>query len=266
MIFAPLLAGQGSTTWNLELGSDDQNVNLKDALEALYGPMVVAVSAVVRVAAGVTIGSANPSTPAMTTGTSWPSGSTLKIINDGKIYGAGGVGASFNGPGGAGGDALDLRVNVTIDNTNGQIFGGGGGGGPGGGDPYTDPAPAPSAGAGGGGQGSDGGPGGTGDTGAGASNGSAGSSSGSGSGADGANGGQRGGAGGGWGSSGAHGNDPASLTAGVVGGPGGGLLPGGHFGFNGGNGYAGGRAVRKNSRSITWLGGNNTSQVKGLVA
>lgn len=262
MLPSPILAGQGSTTWYLTLSANDSDVNLKTELEAIYGPMVVAVSAVVTISSGVKISSSSPGTSAMTTGTGWPTGSTLKIINNGRIGGAGGVGASYNAPGTVGGDALDIRLGVTIDNTYGQIFGGGGGGGPGGSGAWKI-ADGNSSGAGGGGQGDGGGAGGAGDTGHGASNGSAGSESGPGAGAYGYNTGATGGPGGTGGTWGQTGS-----TGGGAPDPDGRGYPHSHWdeGYYGGAGYAGGRAVRKNGKTCTWLGGKNTEQVKGGVS
>jgi hypothetical protein len=79
-------------------------------------------------------------TGALETGT-FASGDTVKIVNTGLIIGKGGNGgdgnptginypahASGDGPGTAGGRALELDFPVTIDNTGGTIAGGGGGG------------------------------------------------------------------------------------------------------------------------------------------
>ena len=93
---------------------------------------------------GVVVSSANTGSPAFDTGT-LPSGSTIKIVNNGYIVGKGGDGGRGGGvwsggccwnqsvdparSGTAGGNALELRLPVTIDNTSGNIWGGGGGGG-----------------------------------------------------------------------------------------------------------------------------------------
>lgn len=84
------------------------------------------------IASGIVIYSGSTASPALTTGTCWRTGSTIIIINNGRIYGMGGNGsAGSNAPtaAGAGGNAMTLSYPVTIDNTNGYIFGGGGGGG-----------------------------------------------------------------------------------------------------------------------------------------
>lgn len=95
---------------------------------------------VVTIVGGVTLGSKSSSLAALDTGT-FPSGSSLKIINNGTIVGLGGNGGNpgycgetsleLAGPGGAGGPALRARMAVTVVN-NGKIWGGGGGGGGGG--------------------------------------------------------------------------------------------------------------------------------------
>ena len=284
MLYSPILAGSSSNNWTLTLSADEANVNLKTKLEGVYGTMVSKVTATVTIAAGVEIYSASPGTAALDTGTGWPSGSSLTIVNEGHIYGAGGVGASFNGAGSVGGDAITLRMATRINNTLGQIFSGGGGGGASGtlehrlgwtgsfwyywneGDPLNDP-PAHAYGAGGGGRGRNGGVGGTGDTGHGASNGANGSPSAPGSGSGGVDNGLSGGAGGDWGSTGSAGgnngfSDPTwdHSEAGA----------GKHWRVSGreygSNGYAAGCAVRRNGNSVTWLGGYNGTQVKGAVS
>lgn len=250
MIPTQLLSGSGSNVWTLTISADADNVNIKDELEALYGTMTTAVDAVVTIATGIKVGSTTTATAALRTGTSWPSGSKLKIVNYGKIRGKGGAGGGSDTGGSPGGDALDLGLNVTIDNTTvGNIFGGGGGGGGGntaqplgGGDS--------GGGGGGGGQGDDGGSGGTGtDMG---ENGQAGSESSYGNGGAGhlgvsGNEGGGGGRGGEWGSVGQYGG-----TAYLEPTP----RPGG----------AGGKAIDKNGKTITWIAGYNSTQVKGAVS
>jgi len=85
----------------------------------------------------VIIYSNNATEPALKTGeaSDYTTGATLKIINNGNIYGAGGTGgnggsaSSGNGfDGDAGGTALHLETNITLTDS-GSILGGGGGGG-----------------------------------------------------------------------------------------------------------------------------------------
>lgn len=87
---------------------------------------------------GITIGSTLATNPAFTTGSGWPVGSQLELINNGNIYGKGGSGGSGNSwngngyPGQNGGTALQALYAISVTN-NGIIAGGGGGGGGGGG-------------------------------------------------------------------------------------------------------------------------------------
>ncbi len=98
----------------------------------------------VTIASGVVIGSTSTGTPAFDTG-AFPSGSTLQIVNNGTIVGAGGAGGAGQsyasgstcmtlppvGIGSAGGIGFRAQPALTLAN-NGSIWGGGGGGGGGG--------------------------------------------------------------------------------------------------------------------------------------
>ena len=90
---------------------------------------------------GVVIGSVSPSNPAFLI-EGFNSSSIIYLINNGKIYGAGGPGglrgnngvelgedAGDGQDGTTGGIAIRTSNVLSIDNTNGYIFGGGGGGG-----------------------------------------------------------------------------------------------------------------------------------------
>jgi hypothetical protein len=208
---------------------------------------------------------------------SWTSGSTLKIVNNGYVTGGGGNGGSGQecdssslavtgvGVGGTGGIAISLGVSTTIDNTNGYIFGGGGGGGGGSAAGLQTSAPFTTrAGGGGGGGGAGGGGGGAGGNAndGGLYNGQNGSTAGSDptltnqGGPGGAGGlnfvgtvGGVGGDGGDWGQSG---------NTGGTGTP--------NFASNGAGGGSNGSAVATNGNSLTWLAGNNGTQVKGGVS
>ena len=82
------------------------------------------------VGSGVTVGSTSSGSPALRTGTTREGlamGGTLKVVNNGYIYGAGGAVNS-----GTGGDAFIADVACSVDNTNGRMYSGGGGGGKGG--------------------------------------------------------------------------------------------------------------------------------------
>jgi hypothetical protein len=84
------------------------------------------------VGSGVYISSTSTGTAGLTINGSWPGGVTL--VNNGFIMGMGGTSGNTNGedqtgnPAGAGGPAISLGVNVTIDNTNASAYIGGGGG------------------------------------------------------------------------------------------------------------------------------------------
>lgn len=212
---------------------------------------------------GVVLGSNTTSVAALQTGT-FPSGSSVTLINNGKIYGMGGAGgrgadsinvggAQPGGNGQPGGPAISLGTSISINNTNGQIFGGGGGGN-GGGSAYYDDGESYwgpySGGQGGGGQGYGTSLGGAPGTPTGLGNyspGATGSQAGQGLAENSPN--QLGGDGGAWGSPGVFGSKTSRAynylhTAdGAVG--------------------AAGPAVDRNGNTLTWLGGNNSANVKG---
>lgn len=224
------------------------------------------VDVVVTIATGVILQAG------LTSGAGWAAGSTLKIVNNGTIAGPGGAGAqgadatpfSFGGGvAGNGGTAIVTNIPLTIDNTAGFVFGGGGGGGAGESasqaNPPGSPAAAAAGGGGGGGRGYNNAAGGAGGVAwpGGTADGSAGGNgSGAGPGAGGANGfyqftlGGDGGAGGDWGAAGANGQNASGAATFVSG-----------IGIGG----AAGAAIQTNGHALTWLGGNNASQVKGAV-
>lgn len=213
-------------------------------------------------------------------GAGWAAGSVCVVDNNAGIYGTGGQGGGggvafgtyFGGAyaastGGAGGDAMVLRIPTTIDNANGYIFGGGGGGGGGGACADYDPPGTGARAGGGGGGGGQGfnlaGGGAGGDTNSGGAfdgqTGGSGSDSAVGSGGAGGVGfgnyGGAGGAGGDWGqdgNGGAPGNGPRLPT-------------GGYSGFGNALGGSAGFAVRLNGNSCTFTAGNTAIRVKGYV-
>lgn len=272
------------------ISSNTSNVNAA----ALFGTTQAGVTYQLTIDSGVWVYSTSTGTPALDL-SSFAAGAIIQVINNGTIAGMGGAGGnggddsddgnglpytqSAGGNGSAGGDAIKLGTNdVSVDNTNGNIFGGGGGGAGGGGalSLSNDKTPVFFSGGGGGGgggrsfQNSSGGTGkapaqGNNEThisGTGA-NGSAGTSSGGGS--NGAGGfaspyatGGGGGLGGDWGSAGGNGSagNPSAGSPGLA-----------YWESTaGGSGGAAGKAVALNGKSITWLGGNNGTQVKGAVA
>lgn len=193
--------------------------------------------------------SATPSEPGLRIGVGWAAGSTFRLVNSSTVFGCGGAGGAGGLAGTAGqaaGDAVWCDgQHVSIDNTGGYVWGGGGGGGGGAGNGASS-----HGGGGGGGQGREPGSGGAGSLGSAA--GLGGSTSGPGAGGVGAGSGifagSTGGAGGAAGQAGNAGGD------------------GSQTGNPGGAGGAAGRAVYLNGGSVTWLGGNNSAQVKGAVS
>lgn len=200
----------------------------------------------------------------------FPAGVALALENRGRVQGKGGDGApgspwgSSSNPdrdgadGGAGGNAILVQHDIDIDNTSGEIFSGGGGGGSGSGIEGAAYAPAAS-GAGGGGAGTVPGNGGAwGDGGVPApENGGepgtadAGGLSGVGSdgylqsGGDGGNGGDPGEAG-----------QPGTAAVNNTG--------GGTVGTPGAGGAAG-NAIVQSGGTVTFTGGNNSTQIKGGI-
>jgi len=109
------------------IDADATNVKLDELLAYPSDPIEIWIV----VEEGVTISSLSVSEPAFSfTGLS--DGSLVYLVNRGTIHGRGGDGAcSYGGAGQDGGDAIEVGVDLFIDNTEGYIFGGGGGGGAG---------------------------------------------------------------------------------------------------------------------------------------
>jgi len=262
-MFTYLLGGfGGNRTIFITLSASEADYDLfVDA-----GSPVDNVDVVVTIEPTTEIYSSETAIPAFSLGTGWAVNSTLKIINEGKIIGVGGRGGAGGGPGATcndaagnvgfdGGNALDLTWDVTIDNTNGNIYGGGGGGGGG----ATDTAgTTKSTGGGGGGGagrvdsvggifglalfcsgGNNGSDGGVGDT-----------VGGIGGAGGGLTGGADGGDGGDGGAYGTVGSDGTQGTSGAAAGVGGGA----------------GKAAELNGYTITWLGGSTSPNVEGAVS
>ena len=262
---------QDATPTSLIISVDDTDY---DIFVELGGPPA-AVDVTVTVNTGVNVDATNGN-PAMKTDGMHPD-STLHLINNGDVRGYGGnagvgisanafsiiigsckfFGGKFGGSSGQqGGDAIFTTIDITMDNTSGNIWAGAGGGG--GGDAFKDNVTAYGGGGGGGGIGTDvgnGAPGGTGEASV------------------------EPGCGGpamdGDGVAGTDGSTSAAGVGGAAGGAGAGAGGGGGAdwgddGFVGGSGGksggVGGFAVRLNGNAIVWEGGNNPTQVKGDVA
>jgi hypothetical protein len=119
----------GIADFIVNISTNQRNYNLATDLTNNFGWNGEQVTVQVNIADGVIIDSANNTTPAFDTGV-FPASSHVKIINNGRILGAGGAGGNATGftAATAGGDALKLQVNATIFTGSGDIFGGGGGG------------------------------------------------------------------------------------------------------------------------------------------
>lgn len=111
------------------LGSSQSNVSLSAKLTALGWNGTEPADVTVTVPSGVLIGAGSYAL----TISALPGGSPpVKLVNAGRIQGAGGSGGTREGSGGSGGHALWLGHPVLLTNS-GVIAGGGGGGGGGGG-------------------------------------------------------------------------------------------------------------------------------------
>jgi hypothetical protein len=117
------------------IDSNARNVNLRSVYNSLYATISATVVVNFVVSPGVLIGSATPSSPSMLSG-GWPAAATVRLVNYGRIQGAGGLpGAggdyvsALNGyNGGVGGTALKVTRALSVNNQ-GYIWSGGGGGG-----------------------------------------------------------------------------------------------------------------------------------------
>jgi len=126
-----------TVTITVTVAANVVNFDLLSAITARLGTVGNPINCTCTINAGVYVGSNSTSTPGFTTGSSWPAGSSLTIVNNGYIIGRGGAGGNGGGvsatgaAGGAGGTALNITLNTTINNL-GYLYGGGGGGGGGG--------------------------------------------------------------------------------------------------------------------------------------
>lgn len=125
-------AGDSGFSFNHVISADATNYNLRAAAIAAGWDQVVPLMASVTINSGIVVSSNNTSIPAFDTGSGFPAGSELSIVNNGHICGMGGVGgAGVNGSsniGSPGGAALSVGYACVVDNV-GVIAGGGGGGG-----------------------------------------------------------------------------------------------------------------------------------------
>jgi len=89
--------------FNQTIASNTNDYNLKNAAIAAGWDQVIGLQATVTINSDIFVGSSSTGTPAFTTGSTYPAGSTLAIINNGFIVGRGGNGGSGGGSGGGGG-------------------------------------------------------------------------------------------------------------------------------------------------------------------
>jgi hypothetical protein len=116
------------------IDADTFNFNFRQAFLETYTEANDGDTVICEVRDGVVIGSTSTSLPAFDTGSGWPSGISLKLVNAGIIAGKGGRGgdasstriSASSARGGDGGLGFKARVSLTLDNTG--IIGGGGGG------------------------------------------------------------------------------------------------------------------------------------------
>lgn len=282
--------GAGSIV--VRISANQTDYNLRTALGSPSGAKRI----IVLIDSGVTISSSSAGTPAFDEGAGWASGTTISIVNEGSIYGAGGAGGKggdtnsdtfvyqAGASGGAGGAALKLTVPTTITNASGNIFGGGGGGGGGSsavigldGGEFGSEAAWSGGGGGGGGRGTITSAAGARGTCSGAymdpdryENGVAGSTGNSSSAGSGGTGGDTpyywytphtltgadGGAGGDWGTAG------STASAATESAP----ATGGLYQYSQASGGAAGKAVDLNGQTVSWISGNDGTHVKGAVA
>jgi hypothetical protein len=111
--------------FNQTISGNTTNYNLKSSAIAAGWNQVLKLTATITINAGVYV-YATPGNNAFATGVTFPTGTTLAVINNGTIVGSGGAANS-----GAGGPAILFQYATTVTN-NGRIAGGGGAGGYGG--------------------------------------------------------------------------------------------------------------------------------------
>ncbi len=120
-------------TANITISSNTSNYVLNTA--KVTGYVAGKTDVTLTINSGVFVSSSSTGSYALTVDTSWSTGDTLTIINNGTIIGRGGTGGNSrinesSLPGSSGGPALLVQRATSINNLN-RISGGGGGGGAG---------------------------------------------------------------------------------------------------------------------------------------
>ena len=123
-------------TANITVSSSTTNYNMRTAFVNAGWDGTKTLQGTVTINSGVTVYSTSTGSYALQTGSPYPAGSSIALVNNGTILGkggnGGGGGAGGNGGGGSSaGPAFYAASGVTVTN-NGRIAGGGGGGGGGG--------------------------------------------------------------------------------------------------------------------------------------
>jgi hypothetical protein len=89
--------------FNQTISSNTNDYNLRNAAIAAGWDQVLVLQATVTINSSIFVGSSSTGTAAFSTGSSFPAGSTLTVINNGYIVGCGGNGGSADFVGSAGG-------------------------------------------------------------------------------------------------------------------------------------------------------------------
>lgn len=133
ILMAPVYGGAGAFVFAPTISADVSNYNLRAEAIAAGWNGTSPLTATVTIASGVVVSANSTSAYAFDTGTGFPTGSTLALVNNGYVIGMGGAGGSasyaywLGCKGGPGGAALLAQAPIAVTN-NGTIGGGGGGG------------------------------------------------------------------------------------------------------------------------------------------
>ena len=128
LIGGEISQGYNTMVINAVVSANVNSIDFRTKILASGWDGVSPVTATLTINSGVYIGATSSSVYSLTITGSFPSGSTLNLINNGHISGAGGTGGGDMAVGGSGGDAVQATIPVNITN-NGDMWGGGGGGG-----------------------------------------------------------------------------------------------------------------------------------------
>ena len=117
----------GEFVFNDVIDSDVTNYNLRARAVAAGWDQVVPLIATTIINSGIVLSADSISQYGFDTGTTFPAGTTLALVNNGFVIGMGGEGGAGS-VGSVGGPALRAQAALSVTN-NGTIGGGGGGGG-----------------------------------------------------------------------------------------------------------------------------------------